>query len=71
MTGIGAGHNKFKTCEGCPDRCAEPNCHTTCRGYLYRKAERAKQNKERRKNFDYYEYRENAIQKSGKKIGEK
>lgn len=36
MSGIGNGHNKFKTCKGCPDRTAAPNCHTTCRGYIYR-----------------------------------
>lgn len=37
MSGIGAGHNKFESCKGCPDRSVEPNCHTTCKGYLYRK----------------------------------
>lgn len=29
--------DKFKTCQNCPDRCIEPNCHTTCEGYLARK----------------------------------
>ena len=36
MSGIGQGQNKFVTCKGCPDRTIEPNCHTVCRGYLYR-----------------------------------
>ena len=34
MTG---GVDKEKTCLGCPDRSVEPNCHTTCPGYLKRK----------------------------------
>lgn len=71
MSGIGYEHNKFNTCWNCPDRSIEPNCHETCKGYLYRQAERDKRNKERRKNFDYFEYKKDAIQKSGKKIGEK
>lgn len=28
MSGTGAGHNKFHTCYGCPDRTVEPSCHT-------------------------------------------
>lgn len=28
--------DKSKTCKGCPDRVADPNCHTTCSGYLTR-----------------------------------
>lgn len=71
MSGIGYQHNKFITCKDCPDRSVEPNCHETCKGYLYRQSERDKVSKERRKNFDYYEYKEDAIQKMGKKIGEK
>lgn len=46
MSGIGGGHNKFETCENCPDRCVEPkNCHSTCAGYLFR-AERSKRIKQ-------------------------
>ena len=71
MSGIGYEHNKFESCDGCPDRTIEPNCHDTCRGNLYRVAEREKERKERRKDFDYYSYRKEAIQKMGKKIGEK
>lgn len=47
MSGIGSGHNKFKSCKGCPDRRAAPNCHTTCRGYLYRQ-ERQKEVREKK-----------------------
>lgn len=68
MSGIGSQHNKFNTCYGCPDRTAEPNCHETCRGYLYRQAEGEKQKKERHKDFQYYEYREELMKKKGKKF---
>lgn len=27
---------KEKSCQGCPDRCADPNCHTTCEAYKRR-----------------------------------
>ena len=37
--------DKFKTCKDCPDRSVEPNCHSTCEGYIAR----CKQNEERRK----------------------
>lgn len=42
--------DKFKTCKGCPDRCAVPNCHTNCKGYLKRKEEYKVIGLERRKN---------------------
>ncbi len=32
--------DKTKSCYGCPDRVADPNCHGTCKGYI----DRAKQN---------------------------
>ena len=66
MSGIGCQHNKFDTCYGCPDRSADPNCHDTCRGYLYRQAEGEKLKKERCKDFDYYEYRDDVMRKKGK-----
>ena len=37
--------DKTKTCERCPDRVVEPNCHMTCEGYLAR-VEKSKQVKE-------------------------
>lgn len=30
--------NPFKSCHGCPDRVADPNCHGTCKGYIDRAA---------------------------------
>lgn len=68
MTGIGGVHNKFHTCKDCPDRAVEPNCHDTCRGYLYRQAQGLKINEERRKGFEYYDYRDDLMRK---KTGEK
>lgn len=32
--------DKEKSCNGCPDRVVEPNCHMTCEGYLKRVAKR-------------------------------
>lgn len=40
--------DKFKTCQNCPDRCIEPNCHNTCEGYLARKKRFEKISEERR-----------------------
>ena len=67
MSGIGYQPNKFDTCDGSTDRTVEPNCHATCSGYLYRKAELEKLNKERRENFDYYEYKTEVVQKAKKR----
>lgn len=66
MSGIGYEHNKFHTCYGCPDRSIEPNCHATCRGYIYRQEEIERRSKERRKNFDYYQYKDDVMTKKGK-----
>lgn len=38
-------------CKGCPDRCAEPNCHMNCpHGYLEFRAERDALMNEKREN---------------------
>lgn len=29
-------YDHYRTCHGCPDRVAEPRCHTTCEGYKAR-----------------------------------
>ena len=31
-------HDHYRTCYGCPDRVADPNCHGTCKGYIDRAA---------------------------------
>ena len=31
-------HDKTKSCHGCPDRVADPNCHSTREGYIDRAA---------------------------------
>ena len=64
MSGIGSQHNKFDTCYGCPDRSADPNCHDTCRGYLYRQAEGERQNEQRRESYEYFDYRDGVITKA-------
>lgn len=46
----------MKNCIDCPDRCAEPNCHTTCEVYAAYVAEN-----ERRKEAAY---KENAVHKA-------
>ena len=52
MSGMGAGHNKYESCEGCPHRCPEPNCHMTCRGNLFREElrKRKKEGERSRRN---------------------
>jgi len=41
-------HDHYRTCHGCPDRVAEPRCHTTCEGYIQRQAETERRNAEQR-----------------------
>ena len=41
-------HDKTKSCYGCPDRVAEPRCHTTCEGYKARREESERRNAEQR-----------------------
>ena len=36
-------HDHYRTCHGCPDRVADPNCHGTCKGYI----DRAEESKEK------------------------
>lgn len=62
---------KKSPCYGCSERTIEPNCHDTCERHHKWLAGNEKINKARRKDFEYYDYKETAVQKSGKKIGEK
>lgn len=41
-------HDKTKSCQGCPDRVAEPRCHMTCEGYKARQSETERRNAEQR-----------------------
>ena len=54
-------HNKFKSCKDCPDRCAEPNCHDTCEGYIHRTNEWHSQKEERMRNIELWEYKHERI----------
>ena len=47
-------HDHYRTCHGCPDRVAEPRCHTTCEGYKARQAETERRNAEQRLNGSAY-----------------
>ena len=44
-------HDHYRTCHGCPDRVADPRCHTTCDGY---KARREKADIERAQRANTY-----------------
>lgn len=59
---------KLLTCENCPDRSIEPNCHETCEGYKYRteRIEKAKKNK----HDTYSTYDTVYVQKCVKKRGQ-
>ena len=50
--------DKFKTCKDCPDRRAQPNCHTDCEGYLARCEElkRIKEEKIRQQEIAMFDY---------------
>lgn len=67
MSGIGYERNKFHTCEKCPDRSVEPNCHATCRGYIYRQEQRAKINEQKTKDFVYAGFKVDRIAETKKK----
>lgn len=69
MSGIGYKYNKFETCEDCPDRSIEPNCHNTCRGYLYRQEQKEKIRKEKAKDSDYIGFKLNRVVESKRKAG--
>lgn len=70
MSGICAsGHNKFESCENCPDRSIEPNCHNTCRGYLFRVEKNTKLKESKRKDFDYYDFKKKVVENSKKHSG--
>lgn len=58
MSGINvSAQNKFNSCEGCPDRTVEPNCHMSCEGYTFRKnrIEKFTQVKKEQQTIDNYE----------------
>lgn len=61
--------NKFESCEGCPDRTIEPNCHITCEGYIFRLEKIAKLRESRRKDFDFYDFKYKTVENSKKHSG--
>lgn len=49
--------DKFKTCKDCPDRSVQPNCHSTCEGYLHRCKVNEELREKRRKIRDEKDFR--------------
>lgn len=46
-------HDKEKSCDGCPDRVADPNCHDTCKYHIRRQEKNEKKKAARREELDY------------------
>ena len=46
-------HDKDKSCDGCPDRVADPNCHDYCKGYKRRVKRNEKVKAAKRKDTEY------------------
>ena len=67
--------DKEKSCQGCPDRTVEPNCHMTCGGYLKR-AEKSSKKKDLKNDAlrgtreAYWEKKE-AIARTKRRLGKK
>ena len=63
MTGIGSSHNKFESCRNCPDRTVEPNCHETCRGYIFRQKQQEKIRKSKQAEYELWGFRHDRTKK--------
>lgn len=46
--------DKYETCKDCPDRVVQPNCHSTCEGYLARRKKYDEANEKRFKENSQY-----------------
>ena len=47
-------YDKAKSCNNCPDRTIEPNCHMTCEHHLKRSERNEIIRKARKKNHDLF-----------------
>lgn len=54
-------YDKKKSCKNCPDRCADPNCHDTCKEYIDRTAEWHSQKAEKMKTLEIWQYKQESI----------
>ena len=63
----GYEHDKDKSCEDCPDRSVEPDCHMDCKGYKKRQKRQEKINKARRIENDYRDFKGERVRESIKK----
>ena len=59
----------FQCPKNCPNRCASPNCHTTCTEYLADKIMRAMADGKRRKSVELDVYQFDAINKNIARVG--
>lgn len=73
-------HNKFETCQDCPDRTVyntdadadeQQNCHTTCEGYLFRQKQNEEKRKKRRQENTFIEYKRKVVGETIEKVTRK
>lgn len=57
-------HDKYKSCERCPHRCADPNCHETCEGYKTRQAKAEKVRAAIRETTEYISVTCDAVERT-------
>ena len=61
--------DKFKSCEDCPDRTVEPNCHMTCEGYIFRCQKNEKSKESKNENVEFGNFKRETIRKTKKRLG--
>lgn len=72
MSGINTDHNKFHSCQNCPDRCIEPNCHMTCEGFLFRQKKKEEEKQKikdgRNEGKEFIEFKKDVVAKTKKRF---
>ena len=61
--------DKYKSCKDCPDRTVEPNCHTTCEGYLFRCQKTLESKESKNENVEFGNFKRETIRKTKKRLG--
>lgn len=61
--------DKYKSCENCPDRTVEPNCHTTCEGYLFRCEQNRKKKERKKEDTEFNSFKKSRVDDMKKKLG--
>lgn len=62
---------KYHTCQDCPDRTIEPNCHMTCEGYLFRVQKSIDSKKHEYENVEFGNFKREQIRKTKRRMGRK